>query len=193
MADSSRIETVQPETRLPALAQEALDFGFSHAALMDPAKLEVREEVRDMCAADRCQSYNRSWSCPPGCGSLDESRQVIAGYRLGLIVQTTGELEDPYDYDAMMAVGADQKRRLTDFREVIQSRYPRILALGHGACTLCEPEDCAYPDAACRHPEATMQSMEAFGLIVTDVCADNDLGYYYGPNTITYTGCYLLE
>jgi len=172
------------------LAQAALDFGFSHAGLMEPAKLQVREEVRLMCAADRCQAFNRCWVCPPASGSLDENRRTLASYRSGLIVQTTGALEDPFDYDAMMALDAMQKDRLSEFREDLWPAYPDLIALGNGACTICDT--CTYPAAPCRHPDLAVQSMEAFGLVVSDACEANGLGYYYGPNTITYTGCYLL-
>ena len=30
-------------------------------------------------------------------------------------------------------------------------------------------------------------------MIVSDVCKNNGLKYYYGPGTLTYTGCVLLE
>jgi len=173
------------------LVHQALDFGFSHAAMLDPSGLRVREEVREMCAADRCHSYNRSWACPPACGELDDHRAILKTYRVGLIVQTTGELEDPYDYDTMMALGELQKRRFQGFRTILVPSYPRLLALGNGGCTICP--DCTYPDLPCRHPDQAVQSMEAFGLVVSDVCAANQLGYYYGPNTLTYTGCYLLD
>ena len=36
------------------IVQDALDMGFSHAGLVDVSTLEAREEVRDMCAVDKC-------------------------------------------------------------------------------------------------------------------------------------------
>jgi len=35
-------------------------------------------------------------------------------------------------------------------------------------------------------------SMEAMGLLVSEVCEAAGLPYYYGPNTLTYTGAVLL-
>jgi hypothetical protein len=35
--------------------------------------------------------------------------------------------------------------------------------------------------------------MEAYGLLVSDVCQKAGLPYYYGKQTITYTSCILLE
>ena len=158
------------------LVQAALTFGFSHAALLDPATLVARPEVRLMCAADRCQAFNRCWVCPPASGSLEDSQRIISQYRSGLIVQTTGDLEDPFDYDAMMALDQVQKERLSEFREDLWPGYPDLIALGNGACTICDT--CTYPGAPCRHPDLAIQSMEAFGLVVSDVCAQNGLGYY---------------
>ena len=73
----------------------ALEAGFTHAAPLDPAKLRVNEEVRAMCAANKCRAYDHNWTCPPNCGTLDECAAQIAGMRTGLLVQTTGTLEDP--------------------------------------------------------------------------------------------------
>ena len=35
--------------------------------------------------------------------------------------------------------------------------------------------------------------MEAYGLVVSQVCQDSGLPYYYGPRTITYTACVLVD
>ena len=175
---------------LEKLAKRAEEFGFSHAGVLNADTLSVRSEVRDMCAADKCHLYGKSWMCPPGCGSLEESREKLVGYTGGIIVQTTGQMEDDYDYETMMEAGKTQKENFFAFRKILRSEYPNMLALSSGGCELCE--SCTYPDEPCRQPDDAIPSMEAFGLVVSDVCTKNQLGYYYGPQTITYTGCYLL-
>ena len=69
--------------------------------------------------------------------------------------------------------------------------WPGLLALGAGTCTRCK--ECTYPDAPCRFPDKRVSSMEACGLVVMDTCKANGLGYYYGPQSIAYTSCFLLE
>ena len=66
-----------------------------------------------------------------------------------------------------------------------------MLALGAGCCTQCAV--CSYPDSPCRFPEKMVSSMEAYGMLVLEVCQKNGMAYYYGPNTIAYTSCFLLE
>lgn len=53
--------------RLTALAAEV---GFTHSAPLDAATIELKDEVRSMCASNHCQAFNRNWSCPPACGEL---------------------------------------------------------------------------------------------------------------------------
>ena len=170
--------------------EQALAFGFSHAALLDASTLELRHEVRDMCAADKCHAYGKSWVCPPACGSIAENSVRLKPFTKGLIVQTTAQMEDDFDVETMQEAEVRQKQLFEGFRAVLRGKYPNMLPLTSGTCEICPT--CTYPDAPCRHPKDATPSMEAFCLLVSDVCASNGLGYYYGPQTITYTGCYLL-
>ena len=172
------------------LVDRALAFGFSHAGAMDAKKLVVRQEVRDMCSVDKCRQYNQSWMCPPACGSIAENQEKLSRYQVGIIVQTTGEMEDDFDIEVIEEAGGTQKKRFEAFSKILRAEFPDMLPLTSGACTLCEK--CSYPDAPCRHPGEATPSMEAFGLVVSDVCTANGVPYYYGKHTITYTGCYLF-
>lgn len=173
---------------LYAIAKEC---GFDAVGPLDPKKLQFLPEVRDMCAADKCQNYNRSWSCPPACGTLEENKERCQQYSCGILVQTIARMEDEYDIETMAnapKINSENFRKLTDrFYEMGLDMLP----MGAGGCTRCEK--CTYPDAPCRFPEKLHPSMEASGLLVSQVCIDNDMPYYYGPNTIAYTGCILLK
>lgn len=172
------------------VAARALETGFSHAAALDASTLTPLDEVRAMCAVDKCHMYGRCWTCPPGCGSVEENTQTIRRYSAGVIVQTTRTLEDDFDYETMESCAQDHKAYFGTLHAALRDRYPDMLALGAGGCRLCDT--CTYPDAPCRRPKEALSSMEAYGLLVSDVCTQNGLKYYYGPQTMTYTGCYLL-
>jgi predicted metal-binding protein len=122
---------------------------------------------------------------------LEEGEARIRNYRRGLILQTTGALEDSLDYEAMEQIGGDHGKHLDALQDRLGIRYPRCLVLGAGPCRRCET--CTYPHAPCRFPEQMRFSMEAMGMLVSEVCKDNKLPYYYGPNTLTYVGCVLLD
>ena len=173
------------------LEKAAGKIGFTHIAPLDPSTIVLKEEVRKMCEANTCGRYNKCWSCPPGCGSLEEFAEQIKGYQHGILVQTVGEIEDSMDFEAMMDAEALHKRHFLQMNEFLRGKYPKTLAIGTGSCTQCK--ECTYPDAPCRFPDRRVSSMEAYGMLVLEVCKDNHLGYYYGPNTIAYTGCFLVE
>ena len=75
-------------------ARLAKETGFSHWGFFRTEGLRFLQEVRDMCAADRCDRYDKCWSCPPGCGTLEESREKAGKFSWGILLQTTEELED---------------------------------------------------------------------------------------------------
>jgi len=174
-----------------SLAARALTFGFTSAGPLDAATLLPRPEVRDMCAADRCRHYGKSWTCPPACPSLEHNRALLAGYKTGILVQSTGTPEDEFDLEGMYEIGRTHMRRFHELHRALRADYPNLLALGAGVCELCEA--CTYPGAPCRRPDDAVTSMEAFGLVVSDACTANGMKYNYGPGTMTFTGCFLVE
>ncbi len=168
----------------------AEEIGFSHADPLDLAALVFRPEVRNMCADNRCGNYGRTWTCPPGCGTLEEITEKAARYSLGVILQSTGILEDKFDVETMMETGRLQAERFDTIVPRVRVLFPDCLPMSAGGCSRCRP--CTYPDAPCRFPDLAFPSMEAYGLVVADVCKASGVPYYYGPETITYTGCILL-
>lgn len=172
---------------LERLCELVLACGFTHTAPLDPATIEVRQEVREMCATNSCGQYGKNWTCPPGCGELPELEKRLRQYRTGLLIQSVGEVEDSFDLDGMLEHRDLHKKRL----QALQEKVPDALLIGVGCCTQCST--CTYPDEPCRSPEKQIISMEAYGMVVSDVCRANNLKYYYGPQTISYTSCILIK
>ena len=170
--------------------QAAMAAGFTNTAPLDVAAIELKPEVRDMCAKG-CRQYGKRWSCPPGCGTLEEGRELLTHYRSGILVQTVGQLDDEFDAINMLETEKRHKAAFLSLVDTLRRQEPNILPLGSGACTQCKT--CTYPDAPCRFPEKKIVSMEAFGMLVLEVCKANDLTYYYGSKNIAYTACILLE
>lgn len=166
-------------------------MGFTHVVPLDCSTIKLLPDVRQMCESNTCHKYGQNWSCPPGCGTLDECEKKVRKYSCGLLVQTVGELEDSMDGEGMLETEAAHKEHFFALEEKLRELYPNMLPIGAGCCTRCKT--CTYPDAPCRFPDKTFASMEAFGMLVTQVCQDNHLPYYYGPCTIAYTSCFLLD
>lgn len=166
----------------------ALSAGFTHVQQLNITTLEPMEQVRDMCAENRCRAYGKNWTCPPFCGTLDECREKIQKFQKGILVQMVGKLNGPFDYKNMVAIECKHLENFHALAEHLRGKYSEILCLGSGGCRICKK--CAYPEP-CRFPQKACSSMEGYGLMVSFVCRDNQMPYYYGENTLTYTSCYL--
>ena len=173
---------------LSKIAEEA---GFSAWVPLDISTIALKSEVRDMCAVNTCGQYQKRWSCPPGCGTLEECAERLKGYTHGILVQTCGDIEDGFDFEAMMEIEADHKEHVNDMYQLIREQTGHVLALGAGCCMQCAK--CTYPDEPCRFPEKMVSSMEAYGMVVLEICKANGLQYYYGADKMAYTSCFLLK
>ena len=171
--------------------EQMLEIGFEHATLFDPAQLNFRQDVRDMCAADKCNYYNKCWVCPPACGDINKSVEKAKKYTRALMIQTTRQLEDSFDIENMLDAADSHKKRFAQAVELMRAYDPDCLPMGAGGCSLCRK--CAYPDEPCRFPDKAFTSMEAYGLYVAAECKKAGLEYNYGPNTLTYSSCILFN
>ena len=172
---------------LKRLAQEC---GFDHVGELNVSSLEFLPQVREMCAEDRCHSYNKYWTCPPACGELEQIERRCKAYTQGILFQTTGQLEDEFDAEGIEKTEKRHQRNFYKFVNQALKVCPSALAMGVGACRLCK--ECTWPHSPCRHPELAFPSMEACGLFVSRVCEMFKMKYYYGRNTITFTSCMLF-
>lgn len=173
------------------LTEMALKTGFEYAAPLDVSTIVLKQEVRDMCADNTCGQHAKRWSCPPGCGSLEECEKLLREYGGGVLVQSVGDIEDGFDFEAMMEIEASHKERFAEMHEALKENGLQVLPIGAGCCTICP--QCTYPDAPCRFPEKKISSMEAFGMLVLEVCKANNLEYYYGGDKMAYTSCFLVK
>lgn len=172
------------------LFELAKESGFNSWGKLDVSTLEFLPEVRDMCAVNTCGMYNKSWACPPACGELEEMKAKVQGYTEGVIVQTVGQLEDSLDWEGIQEAAQNQAESFQKMWKALKEEYPNLMAMGTGACTKCAK--CTYPDEPCRFPDELISSMEACGLVVSNVCTANGVPYNHGKDTICYTGCFLL-
>ncbi len=169
----------------------AEEVGFSHFGLFQTDTLSFRQDVRDMCRSGRCGSYGKRWTCPPYCGTLSESAEKAKRFNTGIILQMTGTMEDDFDFECMKQTEQEVKNKLADFVQRLSEKNISCLPMSAGTCTNCV--ECTCPDRPCRFHEEAFTSMEAYGLMVNDICVSANVQYNYGPKTITFTTCVLFN
>lgn len=169
----------------------AKECGFETVAELDVSTLEALPDVREMCAVNTCGMYGAKWSCPPGCGDIEECGAKMKRYGKGILVQTVGDIEDSLDFEGIMEVKENHDARYKECAGKLREVLSDMLPLADGACTICAK--CTYPDEPCRFPDRSFSSMEAFGLYVAAVCKKNGVEYNYGPGKMCYSGCFLYN
>ncbi|MEG2258967.1 MAG: DUF2284 domain-containing protein [Oscillospiraceae bacterium] len=169
----------------------ARDKGFSETAELDVSTIELMPEVREMCATNTCHQYGKNWACPPGCGEIEDCKRKIGQYAQGVLVQTVGQLEDSWDFEEMKETEQRHKKMFNELIEEISASGLDMLPVGAGTCTRCK--ECTYPQSPCRFPDKAMSSMEAYGMLVNQICKSNGVPYNHGTNTVCYTSCILLN
>ena len=179
----------ETEEKVQTILKSAREAGFE-AALFDASALEPKQEVRSYCAEDMCTRYNTSWSCPPGCGTLEEMKERMSRYSTGILVMSVIETGGHYD-ETKVRHGADHKERFEKLVRQTKELFPDCMPMGAGTCTRCEK--CTYPNAPCRFPDDLYYSMEASGLIVKDVCDLSGMPYYWGPDRVCFFSCILFN
>lgn len=167
-------------------------FAFTRVVPLNPADLRLRPEVRSWCAPDKCIRCDKTWTCPPACGSLDELEPKIRRFARGLLLVHEAKIRDMRDYPGMQDAGQTHKRAVLDFYATLLGTYPAAVALSAGSCSFCA--DCTYPDAPCRFPDFAFPSMEACGLLVSEVLAQHGLEFYTGnENKMSFVSCLLVD
>lgn len=171
----------------------AKEQGFECMGTCSAKDLVARDEVRSMCAANTCNMYDHSWACPPGCGEIADFQRQMNEHEVCLVVQTVAEMEDDFDVETLEEAGERQKERVAALVEAIDEAglSAGTMVLSAGTCTLCKT--CTYPDEPCRFPDKRLVSMEAAGLVVSEVCTQAGIPYNHGPQTIAYSGCVLYD
>lgn len=161
------------------------ELGVHEYGIIPVENVPFEHEVREMCAANRCGSYAKTWCCPPGCGTEEECREKCMKYKNVLVFSTKGDLEDSFDFEgmteAMVRHKAVSKKVRLLFKETFGDDFFALSSEGCGNC-----EKCTYPDAPCRFPDDMMPSVESYGIMVYKEAAAAGIHYINGANTVTF-------
>lgn len=168
----------------------ALNCGFTQVSPFSVQALNPLVEVREMCQHNLCQSYGKNWQCPPALPALEFCKKELQKYAQAFLLMLCGDIEDSFDYEAIQAIQKKHNKCMLALQEQKADYFPNALLLGAGACTICK--HCSYPDAACRHPKKSIASLEAYGLLVSDLCKSAELPYYQGQQKISFFGALLI-
>ncbi|MDR1839009.1 MAG: DUF2284 domain-containing protein [Treponema sp.] len=165
-------------------AETATGVHIHEHAVVPSSALVFSAELLEYCKANTCGNYNKSWTCPSACETIEEQRKKILSYKNVFVFTTMHKLEDSFDYEGMMR-GRELHISLT---LEIKKRLDAPV-YGAGNCPICNP--CAFP-SPCPFPERKIGSIESAGINVTELSRTAGIAYNNGPNTVTFFSIALL-
>ena len=170
----------------------ARDSGYQTVAPLNVSTLQFLPEVREMCSADRCRSYGKSWACPPACGTLEECAQRAAGYRKGLLLQTIWQIDDVMDGKQIKPAKETHNRLQRQLRKKLEAIHPGGFLIGASGCDFCKR--CSFLDGQpCRFPENMASCMSAYCIFVRELCDRTGLEYDLGNGLVAFFGMYVFD
>lgn len=167
----------------------AKNIGFTSAVAVDSSVIECEESIRALCAPDKCGNNGSSWVCPPGCGSIEHCRDIVAPYENVLILQSVHENVDYSDREKMYSITREHNGNAMKLFEQIKEEQGSAYLLTTGGCDLCEK--CTFPDEPCRIPDKNRGSLSAFGVNVGKLCGAAKMEYSFTEGILRMVACIL--
>ena len=136
------------DLELIKLAEKA---GF-HAAVLPAKEIPVNGSFRKFCEDNLCGKYNANYSCPPGCGTVEEVHERLFSADKALVLQTIHEIGSYENKEAIIKSKKDLNMVVLQLTEQLQKEGISCFCLGYGGCPLCNPckqvsgELCAFPE-----------------------------------------------
>jgi predicted metal-binding protein len=179
------------EPKLQNQIEEQLsDLPIVQYAWIDPQDIAFAEEARIICRQE-CPRYGKSWSCPPGVGTVEKCRQECSTYEGVFVFTTVVEVQDIMNMEETLRTRMDHEAVTRAVQSVLRQYYEQTLPLSGESCELCDT--CAYPDAPCRHPEHQISCVEGYGIVVPSVAEKAGLEFDNGYNIVTWFGMVLFR
>lgn len=168
---------------------KAKELGFSNVIIIPSGMIACDEEIRALCTPDKCGNYGSGWICPPGCGSIENCRATVTGYKNALLIQSLSENVDYSDGEKLLCITKEHNRRAVQLFEEMRKGEGDAYLLTTGGCDLCEK--CTFPGEPCRVPDKNRGSLSAFGINVAKLCEKAGMEYSFVNGTIRMMACIL--
>lgn len=159
------------------------ELPIAQYAFFSTGALEFSERIRTVCRQE-CPRYGKTWACPPAVGTTEACRARCLAYPEGLLISTVTEVEDIADMTQTLATRPDHEAVTREVAALLRAQGQRVMALSTESCAICE--QCAYPQAPCRHPELMYPCVESHSIVVTALAERCGIEYQYGGNVVTW-------
>lgn len=176
------------DTEILSLAETA---GF-RAALITTEKIVIEPSFRAFCEENRCGKYNANHSCPPDCGTVEETTRRLTEYPRALVLENIFEIESYENNAKILELRKQHNADILRLTETLRNAGLKGFCLGYGGCSLCDPckrvlsEPCAFP-------EKKISCMSAYCIHVAKLAERCGLPFAWEPHHLYLFGMFAFS
>ncbi len=152
-----------------------------------PIPIQGKDAImfRTLCEGNACGDYGRTWTCPPGIGTLEECKEYISGYDSAILVSCPFGLDEDFVEIKQVLQNVCRESKYI----LIDAGY-EVYVLGDGGCNFCEK--CAYPNS-CVDPIAQIPSISGFGIDMGEYLKQMDIELRFDTGEFALYGIILFN
>ncbi len=185
MADKVDFEGVKEEVE-----GQLLELPIIQYAWLSCSDIPFSENARMICQQE-CPRYGKSWSCPPGVGTVEECKARCMKFEGAFVFSTIAEVNDIMNMDETLATLKGHEEVTHEIVRILGQYTKETLPLSGDSCAACEK--CTYPDAPCRQPGRMVSCIEGYGIIVPLLAEKAGIDFENGSNIVTWFGMVLYR
>lgn len=152
-------------------------------AFISTEQLTFSERVRYVCEHE-CPMYNTNWACPPAVGTVEECKAKVLAYPHALMISTITEVNDIANMEETLSTRAPHEEITREVLELVREQCSDTMVLSTESCAICK--ECAWPTAACRHPDKMFPCVESHGILVTALAETTEIDFLAEGNLVTW-------
>ena len=168
------------------LIQMAEGNGF-RAASISAKDIPVDGSFRKFCEDNLCGKYNANYSCPPGCGTVEEVHLRLHSADTALVLQSIHEIGGYENKEAILKSKKNLNLMILRMTEDLRQNGADCFCLGYGGCPLCDP--CKQVEGeTCAFPEKRISCMSAYCIDVAKLAGRCGLEFAWIPEKLFLFG-----
>ena len=151
------------------IEQQILDLPIVQYAWLSEEDIPFSDHVREICRKE-CPRYGKSWSCPPGVGTVKECQERCSHFSEVFVFTTIAEVADADNLEETLATRPEHEAVTKRVQEILRSYFGDTLALS----------------------AQMMPCVEGYGIIVLPLAEKAGIKFMNGAGIVTWFGMVLL-
>lgn len=134
--------------------------GFS-VVIIPTGEIVTDGKFRPFCEENLCGKYDANYSCPPDCGTVEETHRRLMSQERALVVQSIWPIGSYENQPGILDARHKHNAAILRLTQKLRDGGLTGFCLGYDGCPLCNP--CKrITHEPCPHPESRISCLSAY-------------------------------